>query len=213
MHTLSESTMLSPADGGAHRAPDAGRDSSRIASLEQPDAALVRRLRARDPLALAELYDRIGAPVYHLALRLVREVPAAEDIVQETFLAVWTRIGTFDAARGRLHYWVLAVARNQALSYLRSQQRCSASRSIPLDEAMGPMTHPDVAAVERRSILEGPWKNLKSHERQTLLLAHWAGLPQAEIARLLDKPLGTVKTWMRGAYQSMRTAIEGQNAG
>src|SRR5580700_4945616 len=84
------------------------------------DADLVRRLQRRDPRAMADLYDRYGRLVYALILRIVRDSGIAEDLVQETFLRVWNRVRSFEAEKGALGPWLLAVARNRAIDYLRS---------------------------------------------------------------------------------------------
>src|SRR5678816_223729 len=84
------------------------------------DETLVARLQRRDPQALGELYDRYGRLVYGLILRVVRDTGIAEDLVQETFLRVWNRARAFDAHKGSLGPWLLAVARNRAIDYIRS---------------------------------------------------------------------------------------------
>src|SRR4029077_19528067 len=73
-----------------------------------------------DPQAMADLYDRYGRLAYSLILRIVRDREMAEDLVQETFLRVWTRAQAFDSERGALGPWLLAVARNRAIDYIRS---------------------------------------------------------------------------------------------
>src|SRR5437879_9888747 len=84
------------------------------------DAALVVRMQRREPQALAELYDRYGRLAFSLILRVVRDAGIAEDLVQETFLRVWNRVHGFDAQKGSIGPWLLAVARNRAIDYLRS---------------------------------------------------------------------------------------------
>src|SRR6202161_2584856 len=91
-----------------------------MAVLAEGDAELVVRLQRRDPQALAELYDRYGRLTYSLIVRVVRDGAIAEDLVQETFLRVWNRAQGFDAEKGALGPWLLAVARNRAIDYLRS---------------------------------------------------------------------------------------------
>ena len=91
-----------------------------FAVVGEGDAELVERLRKRDPQALGELYDRYGRLTYSLIYRIVRDTGIAEDLVQETFLRVWNRAQAFDAARGALGSWLLAVARNRAIDYTRS---------------------------------------------------------------------------------------------
>src|SRR5581483_3739970 len=84
------------------------------------DPTLVRRLKAHEPRAMNDLYDRYGRLVYSLIYRIVHNSSTAEDLVQETFLRVWNRVQSFDAERGALGAWVLTVARNRAIDYLRS---------------------------------------------------------------------------------------------
>src|SRR5438046_2210319 len=84
------------------------------------DGELVERLQRRDAQALADLYDRYGRLVYALILRIVKDTGIAEDLVQETFLRVWNRVQGFDAQKGSIGPWLLAVARNRAIDYLRS---------------------------------------------------------------------------------------------
>src|SRR5580693_1447567 len=91
-----------------------------MAVLAEGDAELIKRLQSRDPQALAEIYDRYGRVAYALILRVVRNAAIAEDLVQETFLRVWNRAQGFDAERGAFGPWLLSVARNRAIDYLRS---------------------------------------------------------------------------------------------
>src|SRR5450755_4624120 len=86
----------------------------------EDDTSLVARMQRRDPNALAELYDRYGRVTFALILRVVRDAGIAEDLVQETFLRVWNRAHGFDARKGSIGPWLLAVARNRAIDYLRS---------------------------------------------------------------------------------------------
>ena len=81
---------------------------------------IVRQMKRRDGRALAQLYDRHGRPVYALILRMVRNHEVAEDLVQETFLRFWNRAQIFDEQKCALGPWLLAVARNRALDYVRS---------------------------------------------------------------------------------------------
>src|SRR5579862_6265091 len=84
------------------------------------DSELARRLQRREPQAMADLYDRFGRLAYSLIYAIVRDTGVAEDLVQETFLRVWNRVQGFDPDRGALGPWLLAVARNRAIDYLRS---------------------------------------------------------------------------------------------
>src|SRR5260370_15313287 len=83
------------------------------------DSGPVRRLKAHHPKAMSELYDRYGRLAYSLIFRIVRNSAVAEDLVQETFLRVWNRVHSFDAAKSALRAWLLAVARDRAIDHPR----------------------------------------------------------------------------------------------
>jgi RNA polymerase sigma-70 factor (ECF subfamily) len=186
-----------------------------MTTQNQHDAGLALRLRARDPLALEALYDSCGGIVYRLALGLLHDAAAAEDLTQETFLYVWTRIAAYDAARGSLTRWVCLVARCRILDHLRSPSYRARRRSHPIDALPPiPSAERDAAAlVEHRQLIALSWQCLKPNQRVTLRLAHWHGLSQPEIAARLNRPLGTVKTWMRQGLQSLQAALSDDRQG
>ncbi len=180
------------------------------------EADLVRRLRARDPLALAELYDQYGTFVFRAALATVRDREAAENLTQETFLYLWNRIGGFDARRGTLARWIAIVARCRALDYVRSAEFRMARRAAPIEAARAcadlSRTEDLLTQAEHARLLREPWQRLRDCERHALGLAYYAGLSQTEIALRMQRPLGTVKTWMRSGLESLRAALEGASA-
>ena len=98
------------------------------------DGDLIRRLQARDASAMADLYDRYGKLTYSLIYRVVRNEGIAEDLVQEAFLRVWNRMAAFDAQKGALGPWILTVARNRAIDYLRSLDGKLSAGSVELDK-------------------------------------------------------------------------------
>src|ERR1700680_2718885 len=110
------------------------------------DSDLAGRLKARDPKAMSDLYDRYGRLAYSLICRVVRNQSAAEDLLQETFMRVWNRVGSFDAERGALGPWVLAVARNRAIDYLRSVDGRMQAGAVDLDRIEHPAQFSDIDA-------------------------------------------------------------------
>src|SRR5579862_2435892 len=109
-----------------------------VALKFKDDGDLAKRLRARDPNAMGEVYDRYGRLVYSLIFRVVRNSAAAEDLVQETFLRVWNRAQSFDQEKGVLGPWILTVARNRAIDYLRSTDGRMAAGALELDHLEQP---------------------------------------------------------------------------
>ena len=183
-----------------------------LAVLTKGDGDLLVRLQNRDPLALAELYDRYGRMVFGLILRVVGDRAAAEDLVQETFLRVWSRAAGFDSAQGAVGPWLLAVARNRAIDYLRYRGRRPES-SLELQETENPALFAGAPAdplrfdVVRR--IKAALAKLTQQQREAIELAYFEGMSQTEIADRMRQPLGTVKTWMRRALQQMREALGG----
>ena len=181
-----------------------------LAVLAKPEGDLLVRLQRREPQALADLYDRYGAMVYRLIFRIVRDSGIAEDLVQETFLRAWNRASAFDAERGAVGPWLLAIARNRALDYLRSQGR-RARNTIELNETEHPGLFVEFPAealnFDLARQVTRAMEQLSAPQRQAIELAYFEGMSQTEIAERMGQPLGTVKTWMRRAMIQMREDI------
>jgi RNA polymerase sigma-70 factor, ECF subfamily len=171
---------------------------------------LIQRLQRRDPQALADLYDRYGRLVYSLILRIVRDAGIAEDLVQETFLRVWNRAQGFDAQRGSIGPWLLAVARNRAIDYLRSAGGRERN-ALELDETDHPSLYTDMEQgllnSDKARRVKTAMEKLSPNLRQVIELAYFEGLSQTEMAERMGQPLGTVKTWVRSALKSLRDQL------
>lgn len=176
------------------------------------DPKLAERLRRRDPKAMAELYDRYGRLVYSLIHRVVRDAGVAEDLTQETFLRIWNRAQAFDAAKGALGPWIVTVARNRAIDYLRSAPGRMASRSLELTDIEHPSRFTGIddhaLTLDRARRLQTAFTNLTPNQKTVIELAYFEGLSQTEMADRMQQPLGTVKTWVRGALKAMRDQLE-----
>lgn len=175
------------------------------------DGDLVRRLRERDGSAMKDLYDRYGRLVYSLIVRIVRNSGAAEDLVQETFLRVWNRMQAFDQERGALGPWILTVARNRAIDYLRSADGRMSAETLELDRIEHPARFCDfedrALSLDRARRLKDAFEKLTPHQKTVVELAYYEGLSQTEMAERLQQPLGTVKTWVRSALKVLREQL------
>jgi RNA polymerase sigma-70 factor (ECF subfamily) len=177
----------------------------------QHDEQLARRLQARDPEAMADLYDRFGRLAYSVIFAVVRDGATAEDLVQETFLRVWNRVHAFDAARGALGPWLLAVARNRAIDHIRSLGARIDRNSYELDAN----THPslfvdmerDVLNADHARVIRNAIAKLNTNQQKVIELAYYEGLSQTEMADRMGEPLGTVKTWVRTALKLLREEL------
>ena len=183
-------------------------------SQEPTDGVLIERVRRRDQAAMATLYDRYARPVYSVALRVVREPRAAEDVVQDAFLTVWRRPDAYLPERGAFGPWILRVARNRAIDLLRRGAR---ERFEPDDDAVGfvervvdPEPDPGeqvwAETVARR--VRAALGDLTPPQREVIELAYFGGLTQREMAARLAIPLGTVKTRVRTALRRLAEILE-----
>lgn len=178
----------------------------------ESDRALAARLKAREPEALRELYDKYGRMAYALIFRVVRNTGVAEDLTQETFLRVWNRMAGFDPARGAIGPWVLTVARNRAIDYLRSVDGRMSQNAIELTGTESPALFVDMESTilnsQRAGQLKAAFQKLTENQRTVIELAYFEGLSQSEMAERLSQPLGTVKTWVRAALRVLREELE-----
>jgi RNA polymerase sigma-70 factor, ECF subfamily len=177
------------------------------------DAELVEKLRNSDPDGLAAAYDRYGGIVYSLFVRITRDRSAAEDLVQELFLRLWNHRREFDATRGALGVWLVSIARNLAIDYLRSAQTKFQSKLRPIDQTdswrFSYKPGEPESTIDSAKAVQEAFAALNANQRKVLELAYFEGFSQSEIASRLQEPLGTVKSWMRSALDRMRLAVKG----
>ena len=182
-----------------------------MAAVLKEDPELARRLKNRDPQAMAELYDRYGRVMFALIFRVVHNEAVPEDLVQESFLRIWNRAHAFDHEKGSLGPWVLAVARNRAIDYLRSVDGRMAQNALELEKLEQPALFVDlengILNLDRVRKLRGAFEKLSQNQRLVLELAYWEGFSQTEISDRLKQPLGTVKTWIRTGLKLLRQEL------
>jgi RNA polymerase sigma-70 factor, ECF subfamily len=179
----------------------------------QSEPGLVDRLCQGDPQALSTVYNNYARSVYALVVRITQDQGTAEDLVQELFLRLWIRCQLFDSKRGQFRPWLLSLARNMAIDHIRSSSAKFAKRLYPMEhvEPFGHASSLDNAgAIMARAIsLKVALSRLNTNEKMVLQLAYFDGYSQAEIANLLDRPLGTVKSWTRSAIAHLGVDIKG----
>lgn len=197
------------------------------------DEELVARLVEGDETALGELYDRHAQSLFRAALLRLGDRGLAEEVLQDTYLALWNRAETFDGSQGSVIGWLSTIARNRSIDRLRSSARRPAPVALsslgPLgadasaaDDARdailagstpisGVTAAPDpeheVDVAELRREVEQAMASIPDQERQVLTLAYYDQLSQSEIAERLSWPLGTVKTRTRRALARLRETL------
>ncbi len=159
------------------------------------------------------LYDRYGRLAYTLALRVLGDTGAAEDVVQEAFLSIWRRAASYRQERGSLRTWVCSIVHHRAIDRLRGRSG-RARLDLSLDkgppEAALSDTWETVAADLERGHIRQALNELPDEQRKTIELAYYAGYSQSEISSLMSVPLGTVKGRTRMALRKLRSSLEHQ---
>ncbi len=178
----------------------------------QTDAELFHALKAGQPEALGTLYDLYASLVYRLALRALASPQEAEDLTQEIFLILW-RQGIYNSTRGSLSSFLTTLTRSRAIDRLRSRgtnlnltQRWSQRMST---ETPCPTPLEAASLTQRSQQVRYALGQLPENQRQVLEMAYYEGLSQTEIAKQLDIPLGTVKTWTRQGLLKLKQNLQG----
>lgn len=169
---------------------------------------LINLLQQRSEKAFSYLYDNYSAALYGIINSIVSDSATANDVLQDVFVNIWKKIGSYDSSKGRLFTWMLNVARNAAIDKLRSRGFRDNLKNQPLsdnvDINMGSAVNPAVNDVGLKKVVA----RLKEEQRVLIDLSYFQGFTHEEIAKVMDIPLGTVKTRIRSALIELRTLIQ-----
>jgi RNA polymerase sigma-70 factor (ECF subfamily) len=164
--------------------------------------------------ALGAFYDATVGRAYALALRIVRDPDAAEDVLADTYLQVWKEAGRYNAERGNPLAWLLTICRSRALDFLRRRDPAELAPAPEAPDAEKSGTVSDtldlVACLQENQLVRRAVKALPEVQRQLLALAFFRGLSHQEIADHARLPLGTVKSHLRKAQDALRRSLEKQ---
>jgi len=176
--------------------------SSRTRGDPGDEMRLIARVRAGDQQAMSELYDRYAKVVYAVALRVMQDAAAAEDVLQDIFLQLWRNPDAFDASRGSLAAWLSVIARHRSIDRLRKRRP-----ETDIEECVI-TSGPDLRDETERTLvvekIRGALAEMNPDQRTALELAFFQGLTHAEIAEKTGEPLGTIKTRIRTGLQQLR---------
>ena len=166
------------------------------------------RVAAGDVAALRALYDEHAPRAIAIAMRILRNVEEAEDVVQDTFLEVWRRSAQFDDARGTAIAWIVTIARSRAIDRLRATQTAGRALDgvVANEDVMRTALPSPVDRIEERhdgARVATALAALPALQRETIELAYFEGLSQSEIAAKTGTPLGTVKMRVKLAISKL----------
>lgn len=181
----------------------------RVSGTQAPnnpdEAALVERIRSGEETAMAEMYDRYSGIVYGVALRVLGDTSAAEDVLQEVFLQLWRNPQAFDANRGKLPAWLAVIARNRAIDHLRKRPMEEDIEDLPISTGLN--LEDEAAQSLAVQKIRGALSQLPPDQRRAMELAFFEGMTHTEIAARTGEPLGTIKTRIRAGLLAVRKAV------
>jgi len=176
-------------------------------TLKYTEPELIDLLKLRQQTAFSYLYDNYASALYGIIVSIVPDRELANDVLQEVFVKIWKQMSTYDASKGRLFTWMMNIARNASIDMLRSKNYQRSQQNRELTETVyekGGSTSTNVEQIGLRKLVN----SLKEDYRILLELAYFEGLTQDEISKMLNMPLGTVKTRLRTALIQLRELMK-----
>ena len=175
--------------------------------IKYSEQELVALLKEQNNDAFNYLYDHYSGALFTIINQIVPDKDTASDVLQEVFVNVWRKIGSYDETKGRLFTWMLNIARNAAIDKVRSKGYRDNQRTQLIAEGenagMAMSSNPVVNDVGLKKVLT----TLNEEYRKLIDLSYFQGFTHEEIAKMLGIPLGTVKTRIRTAISQLRTMI------
>jgi RNA polymerase sigma-70 factor, ECF subfamily len=174
---------------------------------------LLARTALADQAAFEQLYRMTSPHLHGVAMRILRESAAAEEVLQEAFVNVWHHAGSYVAARSQPLTWLTSIVRNRCLDRLRKHD----VDTVSIDDEDHAMTIADRSPLPLELLLSGAEAGavrrcveaLDAGQKQAIALAFYQGLSHSELARHLKQPLGTVKSWIRRGLERLKTCLDG----
>jgi RNA polymerase sigma-70 factor, ECF subfamily len=181
-------------------------------------AGLLARTALGDQAAFAELYRQTSAVLCAVAVRITRDRGIAEEILQEAYVGVWHRAGSYDTAKSQPLTWLTSIVRNRCLDHLRRREVDTVTLTVGADDEGDGATLdlPDDSPTPVDLLLDGAQAQqvrdcvdaLEGPHKQAIALAFFHGLSHAELARHLRQPLGTVKSWVRRGLERLKRCLD-----
>lgn len=179
--------------------------------LPEPD--LITAIQNRTRIGAAALYDMYAANLYRVIYKIIRDDEASQDVLQQVLMKIWDTFDQFNPAKGKLYSWLVTIAKNAALTMVRSKAYMKQRRNDDLagvyadvDREYAVMLNIDQIGVKSYLDL------LKEEQRTLLVLLYFEGYTHVEAATYLGIPLGTVKTRWKLAIKALRLLLQVQAA-
>ena len=171
--------------------------------------ALIASVATRDEAAFERLYAATRAKLYGVVLRILRRHDLADEVMQETYVKIWSSAGRFDPALSSPITWMVAIARNRAIDQVRKKTEVSIDEDPAVleiaAESPDPLAKREMTEELRR--LLACMGRLDEERRRLVLFAYYDGWSREQLAAKFDKPVNTVKTWLRRALMEIRECL------
>ena len=169
---------------------------------------LVAQLLQQNDQAFSYLYDNYSPALFGVISQIIPNSEIAADVLQDVFVSIWKKISSYDETKGRLFTWMLNIARNAAIDKLRSRSYQDSLKNRPIAENVNTITANSAVNPQQNDIgLKRQIGKLKDEYRVLIDMSYFQGFTHEEISKILDLPLGTVKTRIRSALIQLRTMI------
>ena len=163
---------------------------------------------ARDEQALAKVVDEFGPIVLGMARKVVVDAGLAEEVAQDTFVALWRRPGSFDPSRGSLRGFLAGVARNKAVDVVRREEtRRRARESLLAEQEVTSAGASATESIDERQRVTAALAQLSPPQKEAVVLAYYGGRTYREVAEELGIPEGTAKTRLRDGLSKLRELL------
>lgn len=198
----------SPLDERMHAAGQGGDEPNVGAPTDADLVRLIGAVAEGDRMALRALYAATAPKLFGIVLRILRDRSAGEDALQEVFVRVWQRAGSYDPQAGSPLVWLAAIARHKAIDRVRQDR---AARLIPAEDGFLERladTRDGETDLARRDALARCLETVEPDHRNCLVLAYCEGWSREELAARHSRPVNTIKTWLRRGLMSLRGCLE-----
>ena len=183
--------------------------ASPSASSDADLATLLRRVASQDAAAFAILYKQTRAKLYGVIARILTGGDLSGEVLQEVYVRIWEKAGDFNVDKGSPIAWMATIARNRALDEVRRVRPVSLEAMPegfePAADEVDPMASRERS--ERLAALIDCLKALDEERREAVLLAYYRGFSREALAHRLQRPVPTIKTWLRRGLAQLRDCL------
>lgn len=180
--------------------------SGKETTLETLLAAIARG----DREAFASLYERTNGKLFGIVLRILKNRQISEDVLQDVYLKIWQKAGSYDASKGKPISWMATIARNRAIDLVRAARPETTMEEPGAEEEIFHLASQKATDVDPGELesLRTCLGEMKEDDRRYVLLAYYDGFSREELAQRFEMPVGTIKTRLRRGLIALRTCLE-----